>query len=84
MDRRRFLASIAGASSGVVVSRHLAVMERISEWLQRRFRSGLQLRNEITILPADDPRRSRLGWVIYEEIGSVIINDYAVARVNIE
>jgi hypothetical protein len=41
------------------------------------------IRQDITVLPADDPRKLRLGWVIYEEIGIVVINDYAVARVNV-
>ena len=41
------------------------------------------VRQDITVLPADDPKKLRLGWVIYEEIGIVIINDYAVARVNV-
>lgn len=41
------------------------------------------IRQDITVLPADDPKKLRLGWVIYEEIGIVIINDYAVARVNV-
>jgi hypothetical protein len=41
------------------------------------------IRQDITVLPADDPKRLRLGWVIYEEIGIVVINDYAVARINV-
>jgi hypothetical protein len=24
----------------------------------------------------------RLGWVIYEEVGIVVINDYAISRIN--
>ena len=39
------------------------------------------IRQDITVLPADDPKKLRLGWVIYEEVGIVIINTYAVARV---
>lgn len=39
------------------------------------------IRQDITVLPADDPKRLRLGWVIYEEVGIVIINSYAVAKV---
>jgi len=42
------------------------------------------IRQDITVLPADDPKKLRLGWVIYEEVGMVIINDYAVARVQVE
>jgi hypothetical protein len=41
------------------------------------------IRQDITVLPADDPKRLRLGWVIYEEIGIVIINDYSIARVEV-
>lgn len=40
------------------------------------------IRQDITVLPADDPKKLRLGWVIYEEVGIVIVNDYAVSRVN--
>jgi hypothetical protein len=41
------------------------------------------IRQDITVLPADDPRKLRLGWVIYEEIGIVVINDYATAKVTV-
>lgn len=41
------------------------------------------IRQDITVIPADDPRKLRLGWVIFEEIGIVIINNYAVARINV-
>ena len=41
------------------------------------------IRQDITVLPADDPKKLRLGWVIYEEIGIVIINTYAVAKVTV-
>jgi len=42
------------------------------------------IRQDITVLPADDPKKLRLGWVIYEEIGIVVINDYALSRINVE
>jgi hypothetical protein len=41
------------------------------------------VRQDITVLPADDPKKLRLGWVIYEEVGIVIINSYAVAKVTV-
>jgi len=41
------------------------------------------IRQDITVLPADDPKKLRLGWVIYEEVGIVIINDYALAEVEV-
>jgi len=41
------------------------------------------IRQDITVLPADDPKKLRLGWVIYEEIGIVIVNDYAISKIEI-
>lgn len=44
---------------------------------------AIPVRQDITVLPADDPKNLRLGWVIYEEIGVIVINDYAIAKVNL-
>jgi len=41
------------------------------------------VRQDITVLPADNPKELRLGWIIYEEVGIVIINDYALAKVSV-
>lgn len=41
------------------------------------------IRQDISVLPADDPKRLSLGWVIYEEVGIVIINDYAVSKIEV-
>lgn len=41
------------------------------------------IRQDITVLPADDPKKLRLGWIIYEEIGIIVINDYATAKVTV-
>lgn len=41
------------------------------------------IRQDITVLPADDPKKLRLGWVIYEEVGIVVINDYSVAKISV-
>lgn len=41
------------------------------------------IRQDITVLPADDPKKLRLGWVIYEEVGIVVVNDYAISRVDV-
>lgn len=40
------------------------------------------IRQDITVLPADDPKKLRLGWVIYEEVGIAIINDYAISKIS--
>lgn len=42
---------------------------------------AMPVRQDITVLPADDPKKLRLGWVIYEEIGICIINDYAISKI---
>lgn len=44
---------------------------------------AMPIRQDITVLPADDPKRLRLGWVIYEEIGIVVINDYSLAKITV-
>lgn len=41
------------------------------------------IRQDITVLPADDPKKLRLGWVIYEEVGIVVINDYAISKIEV-
>lgn len=46
------------------------------------FVGEMPIRQDITVLPADNPDHLRLGWVIHEEIGIVIVNDAAVARVS--
>jgi len=44
---------------------------------------ALPVRQDITVLPADNPKELRLGWVIYEEIGVVIINDYTIGKISL-
>jgi hypothetical protein len=46
-----------------------------------QFVGAMPVRQDITVLPADDPRKLRLGWVIFEEVGFACINDYAISRV---
>jgi hypothetical protein len=43
----------------------------------------LPVRQDITVLPADDPKRLRLGWVVYEELGFALINDFAVSKITV-
>jgi ABC-type dipeptide/oligopeptide/nickel transport system ATPase component len=44
---------------------------------------GFPIRQDITVLPADQ-RDKKMGWVIYEEVGIVVINDYAVSRIEVD
>ena len=41
------------------------------------------LNGPITVLPADDPKKLRLNWIIKEEVGMVVINTYAIAAINL-
>ena len=45
--------------------------------------SEFPVRQDVTVLPADDPQRLRMGWTIHEEVGIVVINDEAVSRITI-
>ena len=47
------------------------------------FVGAMPVRQDVTIVPADDPQRLRLGWVIFEEIGLAVINDYACAKLTL-
>lgn len=45
---------------------------------------AIPVRQDITVLPADNPRELRLGWVIYEELGMTVINDYSLGKVSVQ
>lgn len=34
-----------------------------------QFVGAMPVRQDVTVLPADDPRKLRLGWVVFEEVG---------------
>jgi hypothetical protein len=55
----------------------------MSEERRAEILGAFPLRSNITVLPADDPNRLRLGWVLYEEIGVTIINSEAISRADI-
>jgi hypothetical protein len=48
-----------------------------------QFVGAMPVRQDITVLPADDPKRLRLGWVIFEELGFAVINDYSISRITV-
>ena len=39
----------------------------------------MPIRQDIEVLPADEPRQLKLGWVVSEEIGIGIVNPRGVA-----
>jgi len=49
--------------------------QRILEAARRK----LSFRQDITVLPADDPSKVKIGWKVYEEKGVVVINDYGTS-----
>ena len=40
----------------------------------------MPVRQDISVIPADEPRRLSLGWVVYEEIGCGILVPRGVAK----
>ena len=41
----------------------------------------MPIRQEITVIPADMPKRLRLGWVIYENVGFAVTNPKGIAKI---
>lgn len=41
----------------------------------------MPVRQDITVLPADNPKKLRLGWIIVEEVGVAVINDHAISKI---
>lgn len=44
----------------------------------------MPIRQDIQVIPADEPQKLRLGWIIYEEIGLAIVNAMGVAKIKIQ
>lgn len=44
----------------------------------------MPIRQDIQVIPADDPRNLRLGWVVYEEIGVAVVNNMAVTMIKFD
>lgn len=41
----------------------------------------MPVRQEITVIPADQPNKLRLGWVVYEEIGIAVVNGKGISKI---
>mgnify|MGYP001613219663 FL=1 len=41
------------------------------------------IRQDITVIPADDPANLRIGWVVFEEVGICILNDYSISKIEV-
>jgi hypothetical protein len=44
----------------------------------------MPVRQDIQVIPADEPEKLRVGWVVYEEIGMSVLNAMAVAKIEIK
>ena len=43
----------------------------------------MPIRQDIQVIPADDIRNLRIGWIVYEEIGLSVVNAMSVAKIQI-
>lgn len=43
----------------------------------------MPVRQEVTVIPADQPDKLRLGFVIYEEIGIAIVNPKGISKISV-
>jgi len=43
----------------------------------------MPVRQEVTVIPADQPNKLRLGWVVYEEIGIAIVNPKGISQIQV-
>lgn len=43
----------------------------------------MPIRQDINVIPADEPKKLRIGWVVYEEVGMSIVNAQSVAKISI-
>lgn len=97
LSRRSFLGTLLGVAPAVVAPAVVAtpivglIKKWVNSWLLRgplvrrteRTIEAFPIRQDITVLPADDPRKLRLGWVVYEEVGVVVVNDCALSCISL-
>ena len=43
----------------------------------------MPVRQEVTVIPADQPNKLRLGWVVYEEVGIAIVNPKGISQIQV-
>jgi hypothetical protein len=74
MNRREFLQSTSGAF----------LLALLPFGLFKKTPEVKPIKQKLTVLPADDPKRLRLGWMVYEEVGFAVINDHAINRIVVQ
>ena len=82
MNRRGFLKR-----AGLVVVAPTAILsvlkEEVPKWYlpyHEPVNWQIPCKQDTIVLPADKPKELKLGWIIYEKPGIVVINDYAIAK----
>ena len=48
------------------------------------FLGVMPIRTDVQVIPADDPKNLRLGWVIYLEEGLSVVNSMAASKITIQ
>ena len=43
----------------------------------------MPIRQDIQVIPADEPQKLRCGWVIFEEIGMSVVNSMSISKITI-
>lgn len=44
----------------------------------------MPIRQDINVIPADDPKNLRIGWIVFEEIGCAVVNSMSCAKIQIQ
>lgn len=70
-------------AQGRHASGHVVINENLPPGPRHHNYPDSPIRQDIAVLPADDPSKLKLAWKIYEEVGIVVINDYAISRIDI-
>ena len=58
-------------------------MEKVFVLADPDFVGVMPIRQDIQVIPADKPEALRLGWVVYEEIGAAVVNNMAIAMIDL-
>ena len=58
-------------------------MDKVFVLADPEFVGVMPVRQDIQVIPADKPEALRMGWVVYEEIGAAVINNMAVAMIDL-
>jgi hypothetical protein len=52
------------------------IRDEIVEISSARYVGCIPTRQEITVLPADNPNHRDIGWVIFESVGVAVVNNW--------